>query len=79
MSRPTIDINDDPRASHYTVDGIFQGDRVRNTRTGETGKVTFASRQHESHVNVDGKPPTPSGPYTEIWDHSEIDKLSEGS
>jgi hypothetical protein len=76
MPRPPVDYNDDPTADHYTVDGVFQGDPVRNTRTGQTGTVTFADRQHESHVNVDGTPADRRGyPHTEIWPNSEVERI----
>lgn len=47
------------------VDGIYQGDRVVNTRTGQSGEVTFADpAEHESHVRTGGD--------VEIWPHSEV-------
>lgn len=56
------------------VDGIYQGDWVRNTRTGERGKVTFADAgngrtPHESHVRINDTK------HVAIWPHSEVERI----
>ena len=57
------------------VDGIYQNDWIRNTRTGQQGKVTFADGGHgnghppESHVRIND---TDNGA---IWPHSEVERI----
>lgn len=69
MGRPTVDINDDPNAPRATVDGLYQGDRVRVLKTGQTGTITFACpRDHESHVRLD------SG-HVDIYPNPEIERI----
>ena len=60
------------------VDGIFQGDWIRNSRTGEQGKVTFADcghdngHPHESHVRINDTD------NVAIWLHSEVVRADRG-
>jgi hypothetical protein len=68
----------DPITGRHTVNGIGPDDRVRNTRTGQTGTMTFASLEQDAHVNVDGLPPGPGGlPHTEIWRLGEVERIDE--
>ncbi|MEU4234358.1 hypothetical protein AB0F17_59635 [Nonomuraea sp. NPDC026600] len=52
------------------VDGIYQGDQVRNTSTGQRGEVTFADpAEHESHVRLDDGE-------VEIWPHADVERIT---
>lgn len=60
----------DENPRRWEVDGIYQGDTVTNTRTGETGTVTFACPEdHESHVRVR---PGRDADAVQIWPHAEV-------
>jgi hypothetical protein len=53
------------------VDGIYQGDQVRNVHTGQSGEVTFADpAEHESHVRLD------DGGDVEIWLHTDVERIT---
>lgn len=52
------------------VDGIYQGDQVRNTATDQTGEVTFADpAEHESHVRL-------ASGAVEIWPHADVERIT---
>lgn len=66
----------DPITGRHTVNGIGPDDQVRNTRTGQTGTVTFASPAHDVHVVPDGAPVGANGyTHAEIWRLADVEKV----